>query len=34
MNEIELKIKELTELKSATEAALNEMKSAMEGRVS
>ena len=33
MNEIELKIKELTELKSATEAALTEMKSAMEGQV-
>ena len=33
MNEIELKIKELTELKSATEAALNEMKASMEGQV-
>ena len=33
MNEIELKIKELTELKSETETALNEMKSAMEGQV-
>ena len=33
MNEIELKIKELTELKSATETALNEMKASMEGQV-
>ena len=33
MNEIELKIKELTDLKSATETALNEMKASMEGQV-
>lgn len=33
MNEIEKKIQELTDLKSATETALNEMKASMEGQV-